>query len=399
MYISGDVERLLNNDRFVLWCIAPDEKSDVVWNAWIHDDPKNKLAADEARRIIASMRFNNYQLTDDEYVFLQNRLLTTIKRKRVVKYQWFAGIAASLLLVCSVSVGIFLKQTSLDLFSEQSDITKLTIEQSQTEIEFFVKDEGKYFLPNEAKIELESSGEIKMQDAQIDSIPEADSKTIVSSAIPKTLNTLKVPNGRRSYVTLSDGTKVWVNAGTILLFPSVFEEDHRTIKVSGEIFLDVAKDEERPFIVQTSEMDIEVLGTSFNVTAYSQDNEQSVVLVNGHVTVNSKSGATKTIYPNDRLIVSDKGISVSKVDVYNYISWRDGVLQFEGQTLGYVVKRLSRYYNLQIECDSEIEEFVCLGKLVLFNDVVKVMETLESGFPISCDLKNNIIKLNKKTKK
>lgn len=395
--ISEEVGRFLNDDRFLLWCLIPDEESELFWNALLLENPQKKEFMIEAKNIVRSFQFNNYRLSEEETEQLHARLLLSLKKRRIIRRQWLIGVAASLLLVFSLSIWRYLlSDTSEKEGVDQFDITRLYIDESQTEIELLVSNQEKFLLPNEAKIKLESSGDILMGDAKISTTPGQGANTMATSPTSPTLNTLKVPNGRRSYLTLSDGTKVWINAGTVLSFPTVFETDNRIINVSGEIYLEVAMDTHRPFIIQTSEMEVEVLGTSFNIRAYAQDNEQSVVLVDGLVAVRDKSGRAKEIHPNTRLIISDLNMKTEKVDVYNYISWCDGVLQFELQSLGYVISCLSRYYNLSFECDTATENLICSGKLVLFNDVTRVMNTLERSFPITCEQKGNRIKLNKK---
>lgn len=399
--ITAEVEELLNNDCFLLWCIAPDAESDKYWTDWLLKNPEKENAVNEAKRIVSSLQFNAYRLSDIESKLLEARLMRSLKKRRRRRKQWMAVAAASLLLLLSLSVRQVIQWNAVEKTGEEMfDIARLHMDESQTEIALYVRNQEKYLLPNEAKIKQKSSGAIEMEEAKIDSICDEESGILKNTSTAQTFNTLKVPNGRRSFLTLSDGSKVWINAGTVLSFPSTFEKDNRTIWVSGEIYVEVAKDRNRPFIIKTSVMNVEALGTSFNVRAYPQDKYQSVVLIEGMVAVHNSFGETRKISPNTRLILYGSAMEVEEdISVYSYISWRDGVLQFEGQTLGYVIACLSRYYNLRFECDPEVEDFVCAGKLVLFNDVIKVMNTLENSFPITCELERNIIKLNNKPKK
>ena len=146
-------------------------------------------------------------------------------------------------------------------------------------------------------------------------------------------------------------------------------------------------------------MDIRVLGTSFNVVAYKDEMEQAVVLKEGSVSVNNHSGEEKIIKPNERLVLNDKQMSVSRVNVYDYISWIDGVLQFNQQNLGEILQRLSRYYRIEFNCSPEIRNLTCSGKLVLFDDVDQVLQTFQKSFGISYVKNGNEIKLNMDPKK
>lgn len=141
-------------------------------------------------------------------------------------------------------------------------------------------------------------------------------------------------------------------------------------------------------------MDVRVLGTSFNVTAYNDETYQSVVLVEGRVEIKSKTGSKQVIEPTERLILTENQISVSKVNTYDYTSWKDGIFLFTDQSLGYVAQRLSRYYHVDFICTPEIKNYSCSGKLVLFDNLNKVLHTLEKSFPISCEETGNKIKLS-----
>lgn len=207
------------------------------------------------------------------------------------------------------------------------------------------------------------------------------------------MEVIVVPCGRRSFLILPDSTKVWVNAGTILRFPQQFQADNRTIHVNGEIYLEVKKDPTRPFFVKTSQMDIQVLGTSFCVTAYQEEEAQSVVLKEGLVTVNDRNGTEQKITPDEMLVLSQDQMTVKEVDSYNYISWIDGILQFKERNLGQILDQLSRYYRISFNCPEKLESFKCSGKLVLFDDIHQVLKTLQTSLPISYQEKDEVIEI------
>ena len=207
------------------------------------------------------------------------------------------------------------------------------------------------------------------------------------------LNMLSVPNGRRSSLILSDGTKVWINSGTVLQFPETFEKEKRVLYVNGEIYIEVAKHPQWPFYVKTNQMEVQVLGTSFGITAYDDEIFQTVVLKEGSVFVKNNQGNGQTIQPNQCLMVEKEEMTVKDVDVYDYISWIDGVLQFHEKSLQKVLNSLSRYYRVRFDCPMEIGQIKCSGNLVLFDDIDQVLQTLQRTLSISFSHRDEVIKI------
>ena len=132
-------------------------------------------------------------------------------------------------------------------------------------------------------------------------------------------NQLVIPRGKRSVLTFSDGSKVWVNAGTRVIYPTEFEKDKREIYVDGEIYIEVARDEERPFYVRTKDMNVRVLGTKFNVTAYESEPIRSVVLAQGCVQVETTQTPKAILAPNQMFSSVEGKENISQVDVEQMI--------------------------------------------------------------------------------
>ena len=207
-----------------------------------------------------------------------------------------------------------------------------------------------------------------------------DSVLMATDAGEGEFNKLVVSYGKRARVTLCDGTKIWANAGTVLLYPTHFEDKKREIYVDGEIYIDVTPNPEKPFIIKTSDMGVKVLGTSFNVSAYREDVEKSVVLVTGKVEVTASNGESVRILPNDRFRQSTDKYVVDKVNVEDYVSWKEGRLSFKNTELGGILKQLSRYYNVRIDYDKQ-QQITCSGKLNLDDTIEQIFILLrEKGY-------------------
>ena len=154
--------------------------------------------------------------------------------------------------------------------------------------------------------------------------------------------------------------------------------------MDGEIYIEVSEDKKRPFVIKTRQMDIEVLGTKFNVLAYEADKTNSVVLLSGSVSISSNAGTKPVILKPDQMYADTEGTQiVENVDAGIYILWTQGLYQFESEQLGNIVTRLERYYGIRIECDPAIAALKCSGKLDLKDDMNKLLEELSQALAIT----------------
>lgn len=204
-------------------------------------------------------------------------------------------------------------------------------------------------------------------------------------------NQLVVPYGKRSSLILADGTKIWVNAGTRVVYPVVFNEKFREIYVDGEVYAAIAPDKNKPFVLRTKEMDVRVLGTELNITAYETDSTRRVVLIEGSVEVISHGQQdNRTLTPSQMFYASNHESYVRTVDVDYYISWKEGRYLFKDERLSSILKRLSRYYDIKIAYEAGFPDVVCSGGLDLKDNVERVLEGVCESTPVSYEWKNNM---------
>ena len=167
--------------------------------------------------------------------------------------------------------------------------------------------------------------------------------------LPIKNHTLKVPRGGEYKIVLEDGTKVWLNAETNLSYPSKFEAAQRLVHLEGEAYFEVVEDVNRPFIVKTNKMDIEVLGTSFNIAAYPNEDVYYTTLVEGKVNVKEHSGSQQILQPGDQhsLVVARLESEIKQVDTQLAIDWTEGKYIFKNENLEDVLKQISKWYALE----------------------------------------------------
>ena len=212
----------------------------------------------------------------------------------------------------------------------------------------------------------------KVDDVQVANI-NAKSKTTNSQII--------VPYGKRSHMTLPDGSALWINSGSRVIYKSDFEEN-RHLYVDGEIYLDVRRDVNHPFIVKTNRIEVKVLGTKFNVSDYHIDTQSSVTLVKGSVEVTTGESRTK-LSPNQRLAYECGQTNVRNVDVTPYICWKDDIINFNDMKLHDILKSLSRYYNIPIEGITSLNNDTCYGNMDLNLSIDDVLEAIAYTVPLA----------------
>lgn len=196
-------------------------------------------------------------------------------------------------------------------------------------------------------------------------------------------NQIIVPKGRRTNVTFADGTRIYVNSGTRVVYPAVFAKDKREIYVDGEIYLEVKRDESRPFYVNTNSMNVHVLGTTFNVCAYNEDRESSVVLVSGKVEVETNKKEKVVLAPDELFSMQPEGNSTRKVDASEYICWTQNMMIFKQEPLSKVLTKLSRYYGKEIAWDADLGKMTISGKLDLRDNIEEVMRIVATVAPLT----------------
>ncbi|MDR1676470.1 MAG: FecR domain-containing protein [Tannerella sp.] len=211
-------------------------------------------------------------------------------------------------------------------------------------------------------------------------------------------NTLSVPAGQRVQVTLQDGTRVWLNAQTRLTYPSRFANRERRVTVEGEAFFEVEKDAGRPFIVTSQGVEMEVLGTSFNVNSNPEEQTLQTSLMEGSLKVCFPEAKLKSIVlkPNEQVSVRGKRMSVEKIRHPDCFLWKDGIYSFHNELLADVLKKLEVYYDVTIEVkDPSIYRWEYTGKFRhrdSIDDIIRMIRKIHR-FKVEKDEENNVITL------
>jgi ferric-dicitrate binding protein FerR (iron transport regulator) len=313
----------LHNDSFLRWRFFQTEKDRLFWENFIRENPETEREIDEAINVLKSVRLNDFRLSMKDRLQMYEQIRKHIEKNRRYKRIRLC-LAVSAAAAC-LALSVYL--SGLPFFRSQpvtenrtASVTADTAFVNEKDIRLLTADNQLMSFDVDADIQYDAKGSV---------VVSAGNRQVVSREMETEeirLNRLTVPYGKHSSLTLEDGTKVWVNSGTTLEFPTIFRPDKREIHVEGEIYIEVAKKTDQPFYVNTARLSVEVSGTRFNVSAYTEDSEHSVVLVEGSVEVNV-GGEKIHLIPDQMLSVIENHFDRKKVNVYDYISWKDDVLQ------------------------------------------------------------------------
>ena len=207
---------------------------------------------------------------------------------------------------------------------------------------------------------------------------------------PEKNHILQTPRGGEYHLTLSDGTQVWVNAASSLSYPDHFSGEERRVKLDGEAYFEVSHDTAKPFIVEVSDLTVRVLGTSFNVSAYREE-EHRATLVTGRVSVSSGE-ETREIKPGEQALLTPQGFSVFPVDITNYVSWKERRFVYKNKPLKEIFRDLERWYDVSIIfLDDEIEQLKLTANLPKYENMDKILEVIEYIACVKCDITDRTV--------
>lgn len=200
--------------------------------------------------------------------------------------------------------------------------------------------------------------------------------------LSQTFQCVSAPAGNRSNILLPDGTSVWLNANSSLRYPLAFSQKERRIELDGEGYFEVSKDQ-KPFIVQTNKYDIRVLGTTFNVEAYSNNSHFRTILYEGKIKLyNAEKNESLCLAPGQTAELKDGKLQVSSTTEPNSYRWKDGLIYIEDKSFDEIMALFEKYYNVNIVIQSQkVRKLEYRGKLRISDGVDHALRVLQNDFP------------------
>ena len=346
-----ELNKYLEDKRFIDWVFNPTPELEEWWNKYKSNHREENENILLARNILGKFKNTGRDLSVNEKIRLFSNILKQIEKrkerqKKIRMYGSWMKYAAVAILFFSFGALLFYEK---DNFNSQLYTSKIAEPYTGNEARL-IRPNGENILLNEKKsvVEYRNDGKVVVNN-NIVAAQQPESK---NTSAPQ-LNQLIIPYGKTSEVILPDGSKVTLNAGSRLIYPEVFKDKNREVLLVGEAFFDVVHDEEHPFIVQTTDIRVKVLGTRFNVSAYPTDNTIETVLAEGKVLLEKNNSGIFSesieLKPNELASFnkSSQKASVFVVAPENHILWKDGLFKFESTDLSRVIKKLERFYNIR----------------------------------------------------
>lgn len=366
----------LKDPQFIRWQIVPDEELDNYWAQFVQTNPQLFDEIEAAIRYFRTTGLNNKTLTHPEQEQLIMRIRKSIDERQHKKriHQFIFRFAAACAVVLFVVGGIMHHVSSekhrAHISGEETIVGNLL---NSEDIRLIAGNKTTSFA-EDITLRIGEDGETKVQRA-------GQTEGVNVKTRKDETNTLIVPYGKRSQITLSDGTKVWINSGSKLKFPTVFSGKTRDIFLNGEIYIEVAKNTQKPFYVHTPTLSVNVFGTIFNVSSYLNAPAE-VVLEEGSVAIETNGSKNTTaikLNPGQMAtLVSDGTIKKKEVDVSKYTSWKDGYIILSQTPVSEALQQIERLYNLSFNMENSVDlkNKNCYGKLVLSGNLDDVLNTL-----------------------
>ena len=206
-------------------------------------------------------------------------------------------------------------------------------------------------------------------------------------------HTLRIPKGGEYKIVLDDGTEIWLNSASELKYPAHFVGNERRVQLTGEAYFQVARNEAAPFIVETRDMDVKVLGTSFNVSVYEDEESCHATLVEGRVEVNDKVNGEKVVLtPGKQALLRGGEMTVREVNTKLYTLWRLDRFTFASEDMEGVIRKLSRWYNVDFFfANSSMKQKRFTGSLPKYADISQVLKMIEMTTDIKFEIKEHTI--------
>jgi transmembrane sensor len=379
----------LDDERFLKWLFDPAQEDIDFWNTFLKNHPYKKAEIKEALLISKLFHSSENKLKFTEQYELWEKILNESKSSNQTVFLGFLKYVAVFVVV------FFSGAVSYRIYQN------LSIQQQFQMAEAIpaAKGEAMIVLADGSTVSLEKQmSQISYSENGEQLIVNKDTIQLKPGSQAESINKVIISYGKKSMILLADGTKIWLNAGSQLAFPAVFSDEIRQVTLVGEAFFDVAKNPDKPFIVKTSDLSVQVLGTRFDISAYPEDKVIQTVLEEGKVYLKYLGkGILNREYaiemqPN-QIVELDKASGTASrkmVDVSKYISWKDGLLEFEKVDLERALKQVERFYDIKILLSDEaIRSYKLSGKLDLKDEPEKVLNVIKLTVPIDWHRKSN----------
>ena len=355
--------------------LTEQEKCELL--AWLEESDFNRQIFDElAKGSSLSRSYDEYRNIHREQVWnaIEKQI---VPQGRQLSLRW-VGYAASVIILVVAGWFIFQMSDNKNVVQEGKKVARITPGTQKAIL----------YLDNGEQVVLADNNTVVVEDSLSGRIEQVDKSLVYqteSTVKEERLNVLEIPNGGEFQVTLADGTKVCLNAGTKQTYPIAFVGKERRVRLEGEGYFEVKRDENKPFIVEINGMEVKVLGTSFNLRSFAADNRSTATLISGKIEVKTSSRRVE-LSPNHQadLWVGENKLDVREVDAAVYSAWTKGRFVFRRERLETILDDVSRWYNVTVFYEqSSAKDILFSGIMERYADISKTLEMLEKTGKVS----------------
>lgn len=291
-------------------------------------------------------------------------IITHKRSKLRPVYKWMS-VAAALLLVAS-AVLYFNKSTERSPNIAPVSSVANDVQPGANKAILTLADGSQISLDQSARGKLAEQGDVTIQKTESGELVYAQAEKSNAQASASMFNTVSTPRGGHYHLVLADGTQVWLNAASSLKYPTAFKGQSREVEVSGEAYFEVAHNPSKPFRVVSTGQTLEVLGTHFNLNAYADEPVAVTTLLEGAVRVWGQRGeGAALLKPGQQSALSSgQKIKVSQADTEAAIDWKEGDFIFENQSLSSIMRKVSRWYDVDVNYDQASSEALTFSGVV-----------------------------------
>ena len=362
-----------------------DERDRAVLTRWLDEDERHRK---EYTNILESLKTGNEVWKDQERgrQIMESRWRTVKSHtiRKTVRWITWSKYAAVILLFVSMGIFWFVNEEEQEV--ENVAVTK--IEHGSMKAQLVLANGRRVDLVPETNLQLEEEGGTRILTLD-NMVKYSGMDSLVGQSTEVKYNTLIVPRGGEFSLELADGTRVWLNTESKLRYPVAFTGDERRVEMDGEVYFEVAKNREKPFVVTVNGVDIRVLGTSFNVSAYQED--VVTTLVTGKVQL-KKGDEQVVLLPNQQAIWSDDKFKVKQVDARNYVLWKEGIFYFEDVDLETILDDMARWYNVTIfYVNPTLKKMKFSVEIKRYEDINEILRRIEQTKRVKFEIKDRTI--------
>ena len=365
------------------------EEEMIRLQGWLDENERHRELLDELRdKEVLQQEIGAYASFDTSrrWIQLKEEMDKTSRKRRSLLRVW-KSVAA--VFVAAVAGGLLYWQTTDSARPVEEQVLGAQIRPGETQAVLItgkgqqlllqgLKDTCLDIMGNET-LKISKDGSLEYSLSALSRMPE--------------WHTLQVPRGGEYKIVLDDGTEIWLNSASELKYPAHFVGHERRVCLVGEAYFQVARNEAAPFIVETRDMDVKVLGTSFNVSAYEDEENSHATLVEGRVEVDDKiNGEKVTLTPGKQALLQGKEMVVREVNTKLYSMWRLDRFTFASEDMEGVIRKLSRWYNVNFFfSNSSMKQKCFTGSLPKYSDISQVLKMIEMTTDIKFQVKGNTI--------